>query len=409
MSQAVAAVPALAAVDRLQRTSGFHFVDHVGRDARTLAGIEGITAQSYTVRSTLNAPLQEATEAALQEGLAATSSVPAGTNSRARRPISRMRSKRLNPMRRQGFRHAVRSGLAAGARGGTPAVIRRALAGRRCAALDPRQEDRRGHHACRPARRARAAFDGLERRGPAGLKPYDVVRVRVVEGTRAAGRPARNCAAGRTCRARRSCWRTRPAASSPWRAASPIRKPAQPRHAGPPPAGLGAEAADLSRRARTRASAQHARLGHARDSAARRGRSACARTGLLVAQELRWRLLGPVTLRRALENSKNLVTARLLDGAISSDPEQSLKRICELGPRSAALPRMRAALSLRARRSARAAHRSRGLLRRHRQRGRAADASRHRGRRGGRAHRLCPQAGPARAARLGRPGRLLSR
>src|SRR5919202_3793413 len=39
---------------------------------------------------------------------------------------------------------------------------------------------------------------------------------------------------------------------------------------------------------------------------------------------------GLVTLRRALENSKNLVTARLLDGAISSSPEQSLKRVCEL-------------------------------------------------------------------------------
>src|SRR5919202_6252883 len=39
---------------------------------------------------------------------------------------------------------------------------------------------------------------------------------------------------------------------------------------------------------------------------------------------------GLVTLRRALENSKNLVTARLLDGAIDSDPERSLQRVCEL-------------------------------------------------------------------------------
>jgi penicillin-binding protein 1A len=39
---------------------------------------------------------------------------------------------------------------------------------------------------------------------------------------------------------------------------------------------------------------------------------------------------GLVTLRRALENSKNLVTARLLDGAINRDPEQSLSRVCEL-------------------------------------------------------------------------------
>jgi membrane carboxypeptidase/penicillin-binding protein len=37
-----------------------------------------------------------------------------------------------------------------------------------------------------------------------------------------------------------------------------------------------------------------------------------------------------VTLRRALENSKNLVTARLLDGAIATTADQSLKRVCEL-------------------------------------------------------------------------------
>ena len=39
---------------------------------------------------------------------------------------------------------------------------------------------------------------------------------------------------------------------------------------------------------------------------------------------------GLLTLRRALENSKNLVTARLLDGAIDNDPERSLQRVCEL-------------------------------------------------------------------------------
>jgi penicillin-binding protein 1A len=37
-----------------------------------------------------------------------------------------------------------------------------------------------------------------------------------------------------------------------------------------------------------------------------------------------------MTLRRALENSKNLVTARLLDGGVASDPETSLNRVCEL-------------------------------------------------------------------------------
>jgi membrane carboxypeptidase/penicillin-binding protein len=39
---------------------------------------------------------------------------------------------------------------------------------------------------------------------------------------------------------------------------------------------------------------------------------------------------GITTLRRGLENSKNLVTANLLDGGIDSDPSQSLARVCEL-------------------------------------------------------------------------------
>jgi penicillin-binding protein 1A len=39
---------------------------------------------------------------------------------------------------------------------------------------------------------------------------------------------------------------------------------------------------------------------------------------------------GITTLRRGLENSKNLVTANLLDGAIEIDPAQSLTRVCEL-------------------------------------------------------------------------------
>jgi membrane carboxypeptidase/penicillin-binding protein len=39
---------------------------------------------------------------------------------------------------------------------------------------------------------------------------------------------------------------------------------------------------------------------------------------------------GITTLRRGLENSKNLVTANLLEGGIDSDPRQSLERVCEL-------------------------------------------------------------------------------
>lgn len=63
-------VPNLVAFERPRRDVGFHFTDQVQREARTIAGVEGLTAQTYTVRSTIIAPLQRAVEASLQEGLA---------------------------------------------------------------------------------------------------------------------------------------------------------------------------------------------------------------------------------------------------------------------------------------------------------------------------------------------------
>src|SRR5262249_14553061 len=46
-----------------------HFVDQVAREAKSVAGIDAITANSYTVRATINPQLQRSVEAALQEGL----------------------------------------------------------------------------------------------------------------------------------------------------------------------------------------------------------------------------------------------------------------------------------------------------------------------------------------------------
>ncbi len=70
MQQAVAALPGRIEFQRPRRDSGLYFIDHVDRDSRTLTGIEKLTSGSYTVRSTINAALQDAAEAALQEGLA---------------------------------------------------------------------------------------------------------------------------------------------------------------------------------------------------------------------------------------------------------------------------------------------------------------------------------------------------
>ncbi len=63
------ALPTMVAYERPRRDIGFHFVDQVAREAKAVAGIDAITANSYTVRSTIHPQLQRAVETALQEGL----------------------------------------------------------------------------------------------------------------------------------------------------------------------------------------------------------------------------------------------------------------------------------------------------------------------------------------------------
>src|SRR5712691_2292459 len=68
-SRGLPALPAMVAYERPRRDIGFHFVDQVAREAKSVAGIDAITANSYTVRSTISPQLQRAVEEALQEGL----------------------------------------------------------------------------------------------------------------------------------------------------------------------------------------------------------------------------------------------------------------------------------------------------------------------------------------------------
>src|SRR6516165_8729988 len=63
-------LPVMVVSARPRRDIGFHFVDQVAREARTVAGLDRMTDTSYTVHSTIDQPLQRAVEEALQEGLA---------------------------------------------------------------------------------------------------------------------------------------------------------------------------------------------------------------------------------------------------------------------------------------------------------------------------------------------------
>src|SRR5271166_3268907 len=68
-SRGLPTLPAMVAYERPHRDIGFHFVDQVAREAKSVAGIDAIAANSYTVRSTINLPLQRVVEETLQEGL----------------------------------------------------------------------------------------------------------------------------------------------------------------------------------------------------------------------------------------------------------------------------------------------------------------------------------------------------
>jgi 1A family penicillin-binding protein len=71
LDRLLAESPKLIAYQRPRRTSGFYLVDYLEREASQAAGIKRLTAGSYLVHSTIDREIQYAAESALQEGLAA--------------------------------------------------------------------------------------------------------------------------------------------------------------------------------------------------------------------------------------------------------------------------------------------------------------------------------------------------
>ena len=62
-------LPPLVALERVRKDTGFHFVDQIARESKTL-GVEALTSGAAVVHSTLRPDIQRAAEAALQDGLA---------------------------------------------------------------------------------------------------------------------------------------------------------------------------------------------------------------------------------------------------------------------------------------------------------------------------------------------------
>ena len=206
------------AFDRPRRDSGFQFVDFLAREART-DGVESLTAEPYTVHSTINAQLQRDTEAALQEGL-------------AQYEMSADRIEWHGPeaniadavQNLAGYNHSGMPAWQLGTKSCALATLRCALDAGRCRAEGPRQCDPRRS----PGWAHRTAGD-VDRRHCAQPEP---LRCRVCPCQRAEwlrkGEPGRAKAMFRRgsgydqrCREPRLCWKTEPGASWRWLAAFP--------------------------------------------------------------------------------------------------------------------------------------------------------------------------------------------
>src|SRR5262249_8652307 len=61
-------LPAVIPYQRPRRHIGFHFIDEVAREAKSIAAVNAMTADSYTIRATINPQLHSAVEEGLQEG-----------------------------------------------------------------------------------------------------------------------------------------------------------------------------------------------------------------------------------------------------------------------------------------------------------------------------------------------------
>ena len=191
MTEAEAAKLNFVPNNRVRRNTGFHLVDEVGREARAVAGINSLTSNSYQVRSTIRPGIQRAAEAALQDGLAQYEQNAGrvefqGAETNIGDAIRKLDAeRRANPARPGRPEQAE---LAGRARAGADAALRRALD----AGGGGRAQEHPGRRIDpgRSARRPRAADLDLGRADAlADQSQNDVVYVKVVESPGQKGGP----------------------------------------------------------------------------------------------------------------------------------------------------------------------------------------------------------------------------
>jgi penicillin-binding protein 1A len=315
-------LPTLVAYERPRRDIGFHFVDQVAREAKSVAGIDAITANSYRVRSTINQQLQRAVEEALQEGLSRYERSAGrvqfqSAEANLSQAIQRIETDQKTADKRPAWQRAVMDArLPLYDVHWTPAVVVEKPTGKKGDAWRVGLSD---------GRILPLSIDnaGAQRK----LTLYDVVLVRVTDGK---GRP-------------RADLRVRPVVqgtvvvlenktgrilamtggfsyplSQLNRATQAVRQPGS---AIKPLSYLAALGKGLQ--PNTLVMDEPITLPPVGGSRARE-------QDYWTPKNYDGSSGGTLTLRRAIENSRNLATVRLLDGGIETKPEASLNRICDL-------------------------------------------------------------------------------
>jgi penicillin-binding protein 1A len=351
--KALAAPPKLVTFDRPRRDSGLHFIDFVGREARA-DGIPTLTAEPYTVHSTINAALQREAETALQEGL-------------ARYEMSSGRTQYRGPEANiadavQKLSGAKTGGTASGASNALPAW-QQALQEVRLPLADVHWDPvvvldkggKRGDSVIRVGLRDGRVLplNQIGAQVRRALNLYDVVYVHVTE-ARPPVKPKNAQAAPAVPVGGQVQLRVRPTvqgsalvlenktgrilamAGSFSYMASPLNRTSQTRRqpgsAMKPLTYLTALQSGLQ--PNTLVSDDSITLapigasGHGRDIIARNYGSNVREQDFWSPRNADGSAGGALTLRRGLENSVNMVTAHLLDGGISVDPEKSLDEVC---------------------------------------------------------------------------------
>ncbi len=322
-------LPAVIPVERPREGVAHYFFDYMAREEKTLPGLEPLANATYTIRSTIRPDLQRATEAALQEGLAQYELKTGrmdfqGPEANLADAVKQIAAARLAPAAavapaaspKPDWQQALAAAhLPLGDVHWTPAILidkGGRNGGPRVGLADGRVMALRTYSAA------------IQRR----LQLYDVVFVRVADGKGKAGTYAdlrvRPTVQGAALVLDNKTGRVLAMAGGFSYGLSQLNRTSQTRRQ------PGSTIKPVTYLAALRAGLQPNTLirdepitlppinGSTRDRDYWSPRNYGGGT---------W---GVVTLRRALENSRNLATVGLLDGGIASTPELSLERVCEL-------------------------------------------------------------------------------